>query len=37
MDKDKKKRAIPPVFARLWNQNKKRDEKLKQQREVSRE
>jgi hypothetical protein len=32
-----KKRPVPAVFARLWNQNKKRDEKLKQQRESSRE
>jgi hypothetical protein len=32
-----KKRPIPAVFSRLWNQNKKRDEKLKKQRESSRE
>jgi hypothetical protein len=32
-----KKRPVPAVFARLWNQNKKRDEKLKLQRESSRE
>ena len=32
-----KKRSIPAVFSRLWNQNKKRDEKLKKQRESSRE
>ncbi len=37
METKKKKVGMPAVFSRLWNQNKKRDEKLKQQRDASRE
>jgi hypothetical protein len=33
----KRQHKIPAVFSRLWNQNKARDEKLKLQRDQSRE